>query len=42
VTVRVEDAEPPEDNDTITGFSDNVGPEGDTLAVRFTLPAKPP
>ena len=37
----IEVAEPPEVNGTATGLKDGVGPEGDTLAARFTLPAKP-
>ena len=39
--VKVEDDEPPEASVTVTGFKDMLGPEGDTLAVRLTLPAKP-
>ena len=39
--VRVEVPELPLDNATVNGFSDVVGPEGETLAVRDTLPDSP-
>jgi hypothetical protein len=39
--LRIEEAEPPEANDNPTGFRNTVGPEGDTVAARFTLPVKP-
>ncbi len=38
--LNVEVAEPPEVRDTVSGFNDSVGPRGDTVAARFTLPAK--
>jgi len=38
---RIEMAEPPEDTDTEMGSRVNMGPEGDTLAARFTVPVKP-
>jgi len=39
--LRIEMAEPPEDTDTEMGSRVNMGPEGDTLAARFTVPVKP-
>jgi len=39
--LRVEIPEPPEDTDTERGSRVNMGPEGDTLAARFTVPVKP-
>jgi len=39
--LRVEVAEPPEDNDAEMGSRVNVGPEGNTLAAKLTVPAKP-
>ncbi len=34
-------AEPPEVSATVTGVNDIAGPKGETVAVRFTLPANP-
>ncbi len=34
-------AEPPEVSGTVTGLNDTDGPEGETVAVRLTLPANP-
>ena len=39
--MRVEIPEPPEDKVRLTRFKDAVGPEGETVAVRATLPEKP-
>ncbi len=39
--LRVEVAEPPEDTDAELGSRVNMGPEGDTLAAKLTVPAKP-
>ena len=39
--VSFEVAEPPEVKDTIAGARDAVGPEGEVVAARFTVPAKP-
>ncbi len=39
--LRVEVAEPPEDNDAEVGLRVNKGPEGDTLAAKLTVPVKP-
>jgi hypothetical protein len=41
VIVSFEVAEPPEVKDTIAGVRDGVGPEGEMVATRFTVPAKP-
>ena len=40
-TVNVEVPEPPEDRNTLTGLKDVVGPDGETEAVRVTVPEKP-
>ncbi len=40
-TVRMEDPELPADKDTVAGLRDDVGPEGDTVAVRDRLPVSP-
>lgn len=40
-TVNVEVPEPPEERSTLTGFKDAVGPDGETVAVRVTVPEKP-
>ncbi len=40
-TVSVEVAEPPADNARLVGLSAAVGPEGDTVAARLTVPEKP-
>ena len=34
-------AEPPEVSERVTGMNDIAGPEGDMVAMRFTLPANP-
>jgi hypothetical protein len=39
--VRVAGAEVPEVKLTDEGLSDAIGPEGETVDVRFTLPEKP-
>ncbi len=39
--VSLEVAEPPEVKETIAGVRDAVGPEGEMVAARFTVPAKP-
>ena len=39
--MSLETAEPPEARDSMLGLSDAVGPEGDTVAARLTLPANP-
>ncbi len=39
--LRVEVAEPPEDNDAEMGSRANTGPEEDTLAAKLTVPTNP-
>ncbi len=39
--LNVEVAEPPEVRGMVAGLKDRVGPEGETVAVRLTLPANP-
>ncbi len=39
--MRVETPEPPEDKVRLAGLREAVGPDGDTVAVRMTVPAKP-
>ena len=39
--MSVEVPEPPEDRTILTGFRDAVGPDGETVAVRVTVPEKP-
>ncbi len=39
--VNVDVADPPVDRVTLAGLSDNVGPDGETVAVRFTTPENP-
>ncbi len=39
--VRLDVPEPPADRATADGFKDIVGPEGDTVALRDTLPDRP-
>lgn len=39
--VRVEEAEPPALNGTLEGFSVTVGPTGETVDERLTVPANP-
>ena len=39
--VRVEGAELPALNETLEGFSVTVGPEGETVDERLTVPANP-
>ena len=41
VTVSVEVAVPPLDNETVVGFSDAVSPDGETVPDRVTVAAKP-
>lgn len=38
---RVEEAEPPALNETLEGFSVTVGPAGEIVGERLTLPVKP-
>ena len=40
-TVRVEVADVPEETMTLTGFREGVGPAGETLATKLTVPMKP-
>ena len=40
-TVSVEEPDPPADNTTLDGLRDGTGPEGETVAVRERLPARP-
>ncbi len=40
-TVSTEDPDPPEDMTTVDGLRDEAGPEGETVAVRATLPENP-
>ena len=40
-TVSVEVPEPPDDRTTLTGFKDAVGADGETVAVRVTVPENP-
>jgi hypothetical protein len=39
--VKVEEAEPPAPNETLEGFSATVGPAGETVDDRMTVPMKP-
>ncbi len=39
--MNVEVPEPPEYRTTLSGFKDTVGPDGETMAVRVTVPEKP-
>ncbi len=40
-TVRVEVADPPEGTMTLTGLREGVGPDGETVAAKLTVPLKP-
>jgi len=40
--VRVEVPVLPDDSETEAGFRDTVGPEGETVEERLTVPVKPP
>lgn len=39
--VKVDVADPPLDKVTLAGLSDTLGPDGETVAVRFTTPENP-
>jgi hypothetical protein len=39
--VKGEEAEPPAPNETLEGFSVTVGPAGETVDDRVTVPVKP-
>jgi hypothetical protein len=39
--VNVDVADPPLDSVTLAGLSETLGPDGETVAVRFTTPENP-
>ncbi len=39
-TVRIEVADVPEGTMTLAGFREEVGPDGETVAAKFTVPLK--
>ena len=40
-TVNVDVPDPPDVRATVEGLNVTVGPDGDTVSVRFTFPANP-